>query len=104
MLKANCLRYLGKCQHELGNFDICEDILIEARETANKLPAEYETEAEFVKSKIEINMSLTLLELNDFDKALEMAKDAVRDLTGEWGTKARLVRGKCFMERENYIR
>ena len=57
-----------------------------------------------MKAQIDINMSLTFLELNDFNKALKMAKKATSELSGEWLTKARLVRGKCFMELENYSR
>ena len=102
-LKARVLRYLGKCHYELGDYDEAEETLIEAKATAKKLP-ELEEGTEILKARIYINMSLTFLELNDFNKALKMAKKATSGLSGEWLTKARLVRGKCFMELENYSR
>ena len=102
-LKARVLRHLGKCHYELGDYDESEETLIEAKETAKKLP-ELEEGADILKAQIDINMSLTLLELNEFNKALKMAKKAVSGLSGEWKTKAELVRGKCYMDFENYSR
>ena len=102
-LKVRVLRYLGKCHYELGDFDESEETLIEAKETAQKLPA-LEEDAEKLIAEIEINISLTLLELNEFKKAREMSNNAFHGLSGEWLTKARLVRGKCFMDLENYSR
>ena len=101
-LKARVLRYLGKCHYELGDYDESEETLIEAKETAKKLP-ELEKRAVILKAQININMSLTLLELNEFNKALEMANEkTLAVLSGERLTKARLVRGRCFMDLENY--
>ena len=53
-LKATVLRYLGKCHYELGDFDESEESLIEAKETANKLPELEETDN--LKAQIEINI------------------------------------------------
>ena len=101
-LKARVLRYLGKCHYELGDYDESEETLIQAKKTAKKLP-ESEEGAVILKAQININMSLTLLELNEFNKALEMANEKTfAVLSGERLTKARLVRGRCFMDLENY--
>jgi len=101
-LKTTVLRYLGKCHYELGDYDESEETLIEALETSQKLPKSEDTD--ILKAKIDINMSLTLLELNEFEKALEIAKETFSGLSAEWLTKARHVRGKCFMDLENYSR
>ena len=53
-LKATVLRYLGKCHYELGDFDESEETLIEAKETAKKLP-ELEEGEDILKSQIEKN-------------------------------------------------
>ena len=101
-LKARVLRYLGKCHYELGDYDESEETFIEAIETSKKLPESQDTD--ILRSQIKINMSLTLLELNEFKQALEMANETFSGLSAEWLTKARLVRGKCFMDLENYSR
>ena len=101
-LKTRVLRYLGKCHHELGDYDEAEETLIEAIETSQKLPESQDTD--ILRAQIKINMSLTLSELNEFKKALEMANETFSGLSDEWLTKARLVRGKCFMDLENYSR
>ena len=65
-LKARVLRYLGKCHYELGDYDESEETFIEAIETTQNLPKSQDTD--ILRAQIKINMSLTLLELNEFKR------------------------------------
>ena len=126
VLKAETLQTLGKCHFELGDFDFCK---INSKESSkdcldNALELVYElhqNRAELyslvtsedllpkldseLAASIHLDISNTLLELNDFDNALmhaEKGENLIRGLALDQQTKEKIVpmyltKGKCLM-------
>lgn len=115
VLKAEIFQILGKCHFELGDFDSCENnstesskkCLENAFELVDKLKKDQDLtpyNSELVAS-IHLDLSNTLLELNDFDNALmhaEKGENFIRGLAQDQQTKEKIVpmyltKGKCLM-------
>ena len=106
-IKIDVLRLLGRSQYELGNFDASEDYLDEAvqvLEMDNKNSKKLFEFEDFLNLSAKINMDLsqTLLEFNDFDLALKKACSAIGHLNGEEAKLAKIVRGKIKMSMEDF--
>lgn len=100
VLKAQILQILGKCHFELGDFDLCENnstessknCLENALELVDRLKKDQDLtpyNSELVAS-IHLDLSNTLLELNDFDNALmhaEKGENLIRGLAQDQQTK-----------------
>ena len=102
-IKIDVLHLLGKCHYQLGNFDTSEDHLDEAVEVLemdkkNGKKLDYPN----LSAKINLDLSKTLLEFNDFDIALEKAASATESLIGEPAKLAKIVRGKIKMSMEEF--
>ena len=126
VLKAETLQTLGKCHFELGDFDFCKNNSKESSKDCldNALELVYElhqnraelyslvTSEDFLPkldselaASIHLDISNTLLELNDFDNALmhaEKGENLTRGLAQDQQTKEKIVpmyltKGKCLM-------
>ena len=107
VLKAEILQMLGKCHFELGDFDISKNCLENALEHLDELKKDQDLtpyNSELVAS-IYLDLSNTLLELNDFYNALmhaENGENLIRGLAQDQQTKEKIVpmyltKGKCLM-------
>ena len=115
VLEAEILQILGKCHFELGDFDFCgnnstessKNCLEKALEHVDRLKKDQDLtpyNSELVAS-IHLDLSNTLLELNDFDDALkhaEKGESLIRGLAQDQQTKEKIVpmyltKGKCLM-------
>ena len=112
VLKAEILQIQGKCHFELGDFHLSENNSTDSSknclETALKLMEKDQDltpyNSELVAS-IHLDLSNTLLELNDFENALmhaEKGENLIRGLAQDQQTKEKIVpmyltKGKCLM-------
>ena len=102
-IKIDVLCLLGRSQYELGNFDTSEDYLDEAVEVLkmdNK--NDKKPEHQELSAKINLDLSKTLLEFNEFDLALDKVAKAIGYLSGEPEKRAKIVRGKIKMSKEDF--
>ena len=115
VLKAEILQIQGKCHFELGDFDLCENNSTESSkkclENALELVDRFKKDQDLTPynselvASIHLDLSNTLLELNDFDNALmhaEKGENLIRGLPQDQQTKEKIVpmyltKGKCLM-------
>ena len=115
VLKAEILQIQGKCHFELGDFDLCENNSTESSkkclENALDLVDRFKKDQDLTPynselvASIHLDLSNTLLELNDFDNALmhaEKGENLIRGLALDQQTKEKIVpmyltKGKCLM-------
>jgi tetratricopeptide (TPR) repeat protein len=115
VLKAEILQIQGKCHFELGDFDLCENNSSESSkkclENALELVDRFKKDQDLTPynselvASIHLDLSNTLLELNDFDNALmhaEKGENLIRGLPQDQQTKEKIVpmyltKGKCLM-------
>ena len=115
VLKAEILQIQGKCHFELGDFDLCENNSTESSkkclENALGLVDRFKKDQDLTPynselvASIHLDLSNTLLELNDFDNALmhaEKGENLIRGLPQDQQTKEKIVpmyltKGKCLM-------
>ena len=115
VLKAEILQIQGKCHFELGDFDLCENNSTESSkkclENALELVDRFKKDQDLTPynselvASIHLDLSNTLLELNDFDNALmhaEKGENLIRGLALDQQTKEKIVpmyltKGKCLM-------
>jgi tetratricopeptide (TPR) repeat protein len=102
-IKIDVLHLLGRSQYELGNFDTSEDYLNEALEVLEVLEKNSKKlDCQNLSAKINMDLSQTLLEFNDFDLALKKAASAIGSLNGEPAKLAKIVKGKIRMSMEDF--